>query len=48
MEGGVSNIAQQYIKANTKYIKPYNKNKPSKYIAHLDTNYLDELAMNLC
>ena len=47
MEGGIINIAQKYIKANNKYVKPYDKNKQSKQIPHLNTNYLDGCAMNL-
>ena len=31
LRGGISYIANRYGKANNKYMKDYNKNKPSKY-----------------
>ena len=40
LRGGISYIANRYGKANNKYMKDYNKNKPSKYIMYLDANNL--------
>ena len=43
--GGQSNIAQRYSKASNKYIKSYDKDKPSNYITYLDINNLYGWAM---
>ena len=40
MRGGISYIANRYAKANNKYMKSYNKKKPSKYIMYLDREAL--------
>ena len=43
MRGGVSYIANQYGKANNKYMKEYNE---KAYIMYLDTKNLYEWAMS--
>ena len=40
MRGGVSYIANRYRKANSKYMKNYDKNAQSKYIIYLEANNL--------
>ena len=44
--GGISYIANRYGEANNKYMKEYNKEKPSKYIMYLDANNLYGYAMS--
>ena len=39
LRGGISYIAKKYAKAN-KYMKNYNRKKPSKCITYLVMNYL--------
>ena len=46
LRGGISYIANRYGNANNKYMKDYNKNKPSKYIMYLDANNLYGWAMS--
>ena len=46
MRGGISYIANRYGKGNNKYIKSYDKTKPSKYIMYLDSNNLYGWAMS--
>ena len=38
--GGICMISKRYAKANNKYMKNYNKKKPSTYIMYLDANNL--------
>lgn len=42
IRGGVSYIAQKHSKANCKYMKSYDRDKPSKYIIYEDVNNLCE------
>ena len=44
--GGISYIANRFGEANNKYMKEYNKEKPSKYIMYLDANNLYGYAMS--
>ena len=46
LRGGISYIANRYGEANNKYMKDYNKKKPSKYIMYLDANNLYGWAMS--
>ena len=46
LRGGISYIANRYVEANNKYMKEYNKEKPSKYIRYLDANNLYGYAMS--
>ena len=46
MRGGISYIANRYGKGNNKYMKSYDKTKPSKYIMYLDANNLYGWAMS--
>ena len=46
--GGISYIANRFGEANNKYIKEYNKEKPSNYILYLDANNLYGYAMSQC
>ena len=46
MRGGISYIANRHGKANNKYMKDYDKDKPSKYIMYLDANNLYGWAMS--
>jgi len=45
IRGGTSYIAHRFSEANNKYIKSYDKTKPSKYITYLDANNLYGCAM---
>ena len=38
MRGVISYIVKRFSKANNKYMKSYDDNKPSKYIMYLDAN----------
>lgn len=40
INGGLSFIGTRYSKANNKYMKDYDKSKPSKYILYTDANSL--------
>ena len=38
--GGISYISKRYAKANNKYMRDYDSNKPSAFISYLDMNSL--------
>ncbi|XP_015781366.1 uncharacterized protein LOC107359396 [Tetranychus urticae] len=46
IRGGLSCINKRHVKGNNKYMKGYDKNKPSSYIIPLDANNLYGYAMS--
>ena len=40
LRGGISYIAKRHVKANNKYTKNYDLQKPSTFITYLDMNNL--------
>ncbi len=46
IRGGISSIMKRYAKANHKYLKDYNPQKPSVFIEYLDANNLYGWAMS--
>ncbi len=46
IRGGISSIMKRYSKANHKYLKDYDPQKPSQYIMYLDANNLYGWAMS--
>ena len=45
IRGGICHSIYWYVKANTKYIKDYNKNKELSYLQYWDVNNLYGLSM---
>ena len=46
LRGGISMAANNYAKANNKYLSDYNPSKPSNFIFYLDANNLYGWAMS--
>ena len=46
IRGGMTHISKRYAEANNKYMKDYDKTKPSTYIQYLDANSLYAYAMS--
>ena len=46
IRGGITHISKRYAEANNKYMKDYDKTKPSTYIQYLDANSLYAFAMS--
>ena len=46
IRGGISHISKRYAEANNKYMKYYDKTKPSTFIQYLDANNLYGWAMS--
>jgi RNA-splicing ligase RtcB len=46
IRGGMTQVSLKHVVANNKYMKTYDKNKPSIYLSYLDANNLYGLAMS--
>ena len=46
IRGGMTHISKRYVEANNKYMKDFDKTKPSTYIHYLDANNLYGYAMS--
>ena len=46
IQGGIYHAIFQYVKANNKYIKNYDKHKESSYLKYWDVNHLCGSAMS--
>ena len=46
IRGGICHTIHQYVKANNKYMKDYDKNKESSYLKYCDVNDLSGWTMS--
>ena len=46
IKGGICHASHRYAKANSKYMKDYDKNKETSYLNHWDVNNIYGRAMS--